>query len=182
MDRIEGCVGVDGAKSGWIAVWWSSGTLAHHVYSSATDLVETHRAARVIAVDIPIGLSEMGGGWPTARLGLSLVAGGQAVFSLHRYVESLMRLLRWRHHAATGQLMGVASGHNRSRSCRRSDSGTNCYKATQRKESVCVRFTPRCRSPRSMEERAKDWWMQSAPSPARKHASVCWETSLAGKL
>jgi len=61
MDCFEGCVGVDGAKSGWIAVWWNAGTLVHHVYSGARELVEAHRAARVIAVDIPIGLCERNG-------------------------------------------------------------------------------------------------------------------------
>lgn len=61
MEQFKDCVGVDGAKSGWIAVWWNAGTLAHHVYPGAWELVEAHRAARVIAVDIPIGLCERNG-------------------------------------------------------------------------------------------------------------------------
>lgn len=58
MKREPGCVGVDGAKSGWIAVWWTGTDLTHCVYSSARLLLDAHRQARVIAVDIPIGLSE----------------------------------------------------------------------------------------------------------------------------
>lgn len=61
MDSYEACVGVDGAKSGWIAVWWQDGVLAHTVYADASALVQAHRVARVIAVDIPIGLCEREG-------------------------------------------------------------------------------------------------------------------------
>lgn len=61
MERFRGCVGVDGARSGWIAVWWGAGAFAHRVYPDARALVEAHREARVIAVDIPIGLCERGG-------------------------------------------------------------------------------------------------------------------------
>lgn len=61
MKREPNCVGVDGAKSGWIAVWWAGAALTHCVYSSARSLLDAHRQARVVAVDIPIGLSECGG-------------------------------------------------------------------------------------------------------------------------
>lgn len=61
MDQFRSCVGVDGAKSGWIAVWWGAGAFAHHIYPDARALVEAHRAAQVIAVDIPIGLCERDG-------------------------------------------------------------------------------------------------------------------------
>ena len=61
MKRGPNCVGVDGAKSGWIAVWWADAALTHCVYSSARSLVDAHRQARVIAVDIPIGLPDRGG-------------------------------------------------------------------------------------------------------------------------
>lgn len=60
MKREPNCVGVDGAKSGWIAVWWADAALTHCVYSSARSLVDAHRQARVIAVDIPIGLPDRG--------------------------------------------------------------------------------------------------------------------------
>jgi len=61
MDQFEGCVGADGAKSGWLAVWWQPAALGYRLYPDALSLVEAHRAARVIAVDIPIGLPERGG-------------------------------------------------------------------------------------------------------------------------
>ncbi len=60
MKREPNCVELDGAKSGWIAVWWTGTGLAHCVYTSARLLVDAHRHARVIAVDIPIGLPECG--------------------------------------------------------------------------------------------------------------------------
>jgi len=55
------CVGVDGAKHGWIAIWRGASGLEFDVYISASRLVEAHRDAMVIAVDIPIGLSDAGG-------------------------------------------------------------------------------------------------------------------------
>lgn len=61
MRREADCVGVDGAKSGWIAVWWADSVLTHCVYSSARSLVDAHRQARILAVDIPIGLSDRDG-------------------------------------------------------------------------------------------------------------------------
>jgi predicted RNase H-like nuclease len=61
MERVPNCVGVDGAKSGWIAVWSASTELRFCVYGSARSLVDSHRQARVIAVDIPIGLPERDG-------------------------------------------------------------------------------------------------------------------------
>lgn len=61
MTLAEGqCVGVDGAKHGWIAVWRSTSGLVFDVYISASRLVDAHRSAAVIAVDIPIGLSDAG--------------------------------------------------------------------------------------------------------------------------
>jgi len=61
MERNETCIGVDGAKAGWIAVWWANGQLEHRVYGSALSLVAAHRQAQVIAVDIPIGLPDSDG-------------------------------------------------------------------------------------------------------------------------
>lgn len=61
MKRQPNCVGVDGAKSGWIAVWWADAALMHCVYSSARALVDANRQAQVIAVDIPIGLPDRDG-------------------------------------------------------------------------------------------------------------------------
>jgi predicted RNase H-like nuclease len=54
------CVGVDGAKAKWIAVWRGDSKLEFCIYDSAADLVASHRQAPVIAVDIPIGLSGHG--------------------------------------------------------------------------------------------------------------------------
>lgn len=59
-------VGVDGAKSGWIAVWSDSSSaegvskLDFFVYPSAVALCAAHKFASVIAVDIPIGLAQSG--------------------------------------------------------------------------------------------------------------------------
>lgn len=58
VKREANCVGVDGARSGWIAVWWADASLTHCVYSSARSLVVVHRQARIMAVDIPIGLPD----------------------------------------------------------------------------------------------------------------------------
>ena len=60
MESFEGCVGVDGAKSNWLAVQLEQGRLLWHVHRDAESLVEAYPDARVIAVDIPIGLSERG--------------------------------------------------------------------------------------------------------------------------
>lgn len=60
MSSDRACVGVDGAKSGWIAVWRDHGSLAGRVYATAREVVAAHDQAKVIAVDIPIGLSQSG--------------------------------------------------------------------------------------------------------------------------
>jgi len=54
------CLGVDGAKAGWIAVWRAGTGLAHRVYPGAQALFDAHADADVIAVDIPIGLPPSG--------------------------------------------------------------------------------------------------------------------------
>jgi len=54
------CVGVDGAKSGWIAVWRANHLLEARVYPSPWSLVADHKQARIIAVDVPMGLSDQG--------------------------------------------------------------------------------------------------------------------------
>lgn len=61
MDAQQHCIGVDGAKSGWIAVWRERDLLCHQRYGSAQVLVESHRLVDVIAVDIPVGLCESHG-------------------------------------------------------------------------------------------------------------------------
>nr|WP_218841706.1 DUF429 domain-containing protein [Xanthomonas cannabis] len=52
------CVGVDGARSGWIAVWDNGDLLAFAYYPSVAALAVALPAVDVLGVDIPIGLSE----------------------------------------------------------------------------------------------------------------------------
>ena len=52
------CIGVDGAKAGWLGVWRQEEGLAHGVYPTAKKLMLAHSHAKVVAVDIPIGLPE----------------------------------------------------------------------------------------------------------------------------
>jgi predicted RNase H-like nuclease len=59
-DEMSYCLGVDGAKSGWIAVWNAGEGLDFDVYASAAHVVGMHPKAEVIAVDIPMGLSDSG--------------------------------------------------------------------------------------------------------------------------
>jgi predicted RNase H-like nuclease len=54
------CVGVDGAKPGWIGVWRQGEAFAFEVYPDAVSLQTSHAAAAVIAVDVPIGLADAG--------------------------------------------------------------------------------------------------------------------------
>lgn len=58
MDRQH--VGVDGARDGWLAVWEENQDLAFRIYATPSALWSAHRDATVIAVDIPIGLSDSG--------------------------------------------------------------------------------------------------------------------------
>lgn len=60
------CVGVDGARSGWIAVWEQQGELAFGIYANPAEVCLAHAKAKVIAVDIPIGLSDHGPRAPDA--------------------------------------------------------------------------------------------------------------------
>lgn len=57
---LEAVVGVDGAKQGWLAVWTTPQQLQFEVHASVAALREAHIAAKVVAVDVPIGLSEVG--------------------------------------------------------------------------------------------------------------------------
>lgn len=76
------CIGVDGAKSGWLAVWRATDGFAFGLYASAAHLVSAHAQAAVIAVDVPIGLSDRDGRPPDA-LARKFVGGKRAssVFS-----------------------------------------------------------------------------------------------------
>ena len=56
------CVGVDACRAGWFAAKQdaSSGRLHHAVHARFADLLAWAPAAAIIAIDIPIGLSESG--------------------------------------------------------------------------------------------------------------------------
>jgi predicted RNase H-like nuclease len=70
-------VGVDGARSGWIAVADGSPTFVFHVFSSPSALFKAFEYARVIAVDIPIGLADRSSRAPDA-LARKFVGGRRA--------------------------------------------------------------------------------------------------------
>lgn len=75
-------IGVDGAKTGWFAVWRSADSFGFDYYARAEHLVATHAGAACIAVDVPIGLSDKGARAPDG-LARSFVGGKRAssVFS-----------------------------------------------------------------------------------------------------
>jgi len=54
------CVGVDGARHGWLAVWEQDQGIFSRLYEDPSALCQAHRDAAIIAVDIPIGLSDKG--------------------------------------------------------------------------------------------------------------------------
>lgn len=53
-------VGIDGAKRGWLAVWRAGEQLAFELHDSVTAIREAHVDAAIVAVDVPIGLSDAG--------------------------------------------------------------------------------------------------------------------------
>ncbi|HXF66508.1 MAG TPA: DUF429 domain-containing protein [Burkholderiales bacterium] len=59
------CVGVDGCRTGWLAVTQDprSGRIVPQVYESAAELCSDLARAAVIAVDVPIGLTDCGPRW-----------------------------------------------------------------------------------------------------------------------
>lgn len=52
------CVGVDGCKNGWIAVWRNHQGASVQVYSTFATLLAAFPADATVAVDIPIGLPD----------------------------------------------------------------------------------------------------------------------------
>lgn len=52
------CVGIDGAGSGWLAVWQAGDGLQFAGYPTVAAVANALRGIAVLAVDIPIGLSE----------------------------------------------------------------------------------------------------------------------------
>ena len=75
-------VGVDGTKGRWLAVWRVDDGFQHATHGTPELLIAKHPAARVIAVDIPIGLTDAGSR-PTDVLARRFVGGKRAssVFS-----------------------------------------------------------------------------------------------------
>ena len=62
MDRIE-FIGVDGCPSGWFSVGFaSSGDYELKVFPAFSELLDYYRNAKLVLVDIPIGLPEGPGG------------------------------------------------------------------------------------------------------------------------
>jgi len=70
-------IGVDGAKGAWLAVWQQDGELRHRVYATPEHLLAAHESARIIAVDIPMGLTDAGPR-PTDKLARQFVGGKRA--------------------------------------------------------------------------------------------------------
>lgn len=58
--RPARCVGIDGAGSGWLAVWDTPDGLAHAWFAQVRQVHAVLADAAVIAVDIPMGLAEDG--------------------------------------------------------------------------------------------------------------------------
>ncbi|AVP99497.1 DUF429 domain-containing protein [Ahniella affigens] len=71
------CLGVDGAGSGWLAVWRQGSELGWKRYEDAESLWLSNIDASVIAVDIPIGLED-GSARATDRLARAFVGGKRA--------------------------------------------------------------------------------------------------------
>ncbi|MBA8884378.1 DUF429 domain-containing protein [Dokdonella fugitiva] len=92
------CIGVDGCKAGWLAVERTCDGFAFAVHPGPGELIAAHADARVIAVDVPIGLSERGPrapdrdarafvGWPRASSVFSVPVRG--VLGATTYAEAL---------------------------------------------------------------------------------------------
>ena len=148
MNSESWCVGVDGAKSGWIAVWRGNEALMYCVYDSANMLINAHADAQVVGVDIPIGLSESGS--READVQARRFVGGRRACSIFSSPVRGVLDAASQPEDAIGPLMGEASVRSHSRSCRKSVSGTRCLQSRYMRATSCVRFIPRCLSQPSM--------------------------------
>lgn len=106
-------VGVDGARSGWIAVWRSAEAFRFGVYDDPAALCAAHPAASVIAVDIPIGLSDSHGRAPDA-LARKFVGGRRACSIFSAPVRGILDATSqpeasMRHRAIDGRGFGAQS-------------------------------------------------------------------------
>lgn len=106
-------LGVDGARSGWIAVWQTAGTFRYALYDDPAALCAAHPAASVIAVDIPIGLSDSLGRAPDA-LARKFVGGRRACSIFSAPVRGILDAASQpeasrRHRAIDGRGFGAQS-------------------------------------------------------------------------
>jgi predicted RNase H-like nuclease len=106
-------VGVDGARSGWIAVWQTAGAFRYALYDDPAALCAAHPAASVIAVDIPIGLSDSLGRAPDA-LARRFVGGRRACSIFSAPVRGILDAASQpeasrRHRAIDGRGFGAQS-------------------------------------------------------------------------
>ncbi len=115
MSGSEGplALGVDGARSGWIAVWQTAGTFRYALYGDPAALCAAHPAASVIAVDIPIGLSDSLGRAPDA-LARRFVGGRRACSIFSAPVRGILDAASQpeasrRHRAIDGRGFGAQS-------------------------------------------------------------------------
>ena len=141
-------VGVDGAKGRWLAVWRVDDGFQHAVYATPELLMAQHHLARVIAVDIPMGLTDAGSR-PTDVLARRFVGAKREVASFqHQCAESWTPRHKQKHRGAIAQSMGAAMERRRSQSLRTYARGIPYSGATPRCARTSTKFIPRFRSPR----------------------------------
>ena len=88
--------GVDGCRAGWVAVVKDGGTLTTHILSSDEELVALFARCAVVAIDIPIGLTERGSRACDVHARRTLGRSGSSVFPapvrplihVHDYAEA----------------------------------------------------------------------------------------------
>lgn len=93
------CVGVDGCKGGWIAVWRGQGLqTVMQVYSNFSELADAFPSDAIIAVDIPIGLPDriLGSGRVAEQAARKKLPGkASSVFSVPSREAIEMGFLHW---------------------------------------------------------------------------------------
>ncbi len=96
---VSVCVGVDGCKGGWIAVWRGQGLpIAIQVYSHFSELAAAFICDAIIAVDIPIGLPDkiLGSGRVAEQSARKKLPGrASSVFSVPSRKAIEMGFLHW---------------------------------------------------------------------------------------
>lgn len=59
-DRVAHAAGVDGCKGGWLCISRRNGGLVSSVYKSGKALLSQEQLPGIVAIDIPIGLADLG--------------------------------------------------------------------------------------------------------------------------